>query len=429
MPDLSHYWRAIAAVIRSPRWNREQLEAFQSHCLRELVRHAYTRVPFYRDLYRRHGIEPGDIRGIQDLHRLPLALRSDMQARPDSDLVADGYSPKRLISHRTSGTTGSPFTIRRTRFEEKALHAVRIREHLRLGRRLTDVRAGVTVCPPKKGSRTYYSHLGLLRDHSVDCLQPNREVLKRLAEIQPDLLGGYPDALAWIACEATEEDRRRIRPRLIVTGGESLTPEMRRQITACFGAPLYDFYGAHEFNLVAHECGKTGLYHVSECSIIVEVLKDGKPAKPGESGELVGTALHSFAMPLIRLPLHDLVTRGPLRCPCGAPHATLESIQGRSIERFTLPDGSKIHPYHLLVPLVLDTPWLRRYQIVQERIDRIEVKVVALPGHTPGQDDLDRIKSQLEAAVGGGVDITVCVVPELPRPEGGKYRPYRSMVN
>ncbi len=429
MPVFSRYWRAIAAVVLSTRWSREQMDAFQSRCLRELVRHAYTRVPFYRDLYQRHGVNPGDIRGIQDLHRLPLALRFDMQARAESDLVAEGYSPKRLLSHRTSGTTGSPFTIRRTRFEEKALHAVRIREHLRLGRRLTDVRAGVTVCTPKKGLRTYYSHLGLLRDHSVDCLQPDREVLKRLAEIQPDVLGGYPDAIAWIACEATEEDLRRIRPHLIITGGETLTPDMRRQITACFGAPLYDFYGAHEFNLVARQCSKTGLYHVSEYSVIVEVLKDGQPAKPGECGELVGTALHSFAMPLIRLPLHDWVTRGPLRCPCGAPNATIESIQGRTIERFTLPGGSKIHPYHLLVPLVLDTPWLARYQIVQERIGRIVVKVVALPGHTPGQDDLGRIQRQLEEAVGRGVEIAMCVVPELPRPEGGKYRPYRSMVS
>ena len=432
MSDLSHYWRGIAAATRSSGWSREQLEAFQSRRLRELVRHAFERVPFYRDLFRQHGLQPSDIHGIQDLHRLPFAHRSQMQERPDSDLVAAGCNPERLIVHRTSGATGAPFTIRRTWFEERLLHAVRLGEHMKLGRRLTDVRAGVTVRAHYRASqpipRPLYARLGLLRKHNVDCLLPAREILTRLAEIQPDSLGGYPDALAWIAGEATEEDRRRIRPRFMTCGAETLTPEMRRQITACFGAPLYDFYGAHEFNLVARQCGETGLYHVSECSVIVEVLKDGRPAAPGESGELVGTALHSFAMPFLRHPLNDLVTRGPLRCPCGAPNATLQSIQGRTIERFSLPDGSKIHPYHLVGPLVRDTPWLRRYQIVQETVDRIVIKIVALPGQAPGQDDLTRIRTQLEEAVGEGVEITLCVVPELPRPESGKFRPYYSLV-
>ncbi|MGQ9633623.1 MAG: hypothetical protein ACUVXB_05195, partial [Bryobacteraceae bacterium] len=165
---------------------------------------------------------------------------------------------------------------------------------------------------------------GLLPRYSVSCLLPAPEILARLSKIQPDILGGYPDALAWIASEAVKEDLRRIRPRFVTTGGETLTPDLRARIAECFRAPVYDSYAAHEFNLLAYECRETGLYHVAEENVLLEVLDNGRPVAPGQTGEVVATALHSFAMPSLPYWTGDLAVRGPLRCPCGAPHATLE---------------------------------------------------------------------------------------------------------
>jgi phenylacetate-CoA ligase len=170
------------------------------------------------------------------------------------------------------------------------------------------------------------------------------------------------------------------------------------------------------------------LYHVAEDSAIVEVLKDGKPAACGETGEVVATALHSFAMPFIRYWTGDLATRGPRRCPCGAPCATLEGIRGRVIDRFTLPDGTKLHPYHLLDPLVKQAPWLRRYQIVQPSVDRVVVKIVPLPGRIPGHDDLQRLRAGLQRPLGSEVSLIFEMVSELPPAGNGKFRPYSSLV-
>jgi phenylacetate-CoA ligase len=427
MGDLLWRLRAAGAAARRPRWTRERLDHFQSECLRRLVRHAGARVPYYRDLFRRHGLAPEDIRGVKDLARLPLAHRSEMQERPAPDLVARGYDPERLRTHRTSGSTGAPFTIRRTWFEERLLQALRFHEEWNVGLRLTDIRSGV-VAQRRPRAERWYNRLGLLRRVNVDCLLPARDILHRLGEIQPDVLGGYGGSLAWLAGEATPEDRQRIRPRLMFAGAETLTPEMRRQITECFGAPLYDAYASHEFNLIAFQCGETGLYHISELSVIAEVLKDGQPVGPGETGELVGTALHSYAMPFLRYPLGDVVTRGPAPCPCGGPLATLASIQGRVADRFLLPDGSSLHPYWFVTPLVQDSPWLRRYQIVQTGIDRIAVKAVPLQGASPTPDDLARIRSEIERIARGGVTVVVELATELPLGPSGKFRPYYSLV-
>ena len=431
MPSLITRMESLWAVLRAPSWGREELEDFQSRRFRALVRHAFERVPFYRELYSRHNVQPEDIRGLEDLPRLPVALRHEMQGRPPGHLLARGFTPEKLIRHRTSGSTGYPFTTYRTWFEERLLHAVRLREQLRRGLRITDRRAAVVVGHGDRidGRGTRLARrLGLLRRYSVSCLLPACEILARLSRCRPDTLGGYPDALAMIASEATEEHRRHIRPRIITTGGETLTPDMRARISECLGAPVYDNYGAHEFNLLAYECGETGLYHVAEESVLLEVMDNGRPVAPGQTGEVVATALHSFAMPFLRYWTGDLAVRGPLRCPCGAPCATLEKILGRVIDRFTLPDGSKLHPYHLLEPLVKEAPWLRRYQLIQEAVNRVVLKLQPLDGAEPRPEDLSRLRASLQAPLGREVTLQFELVKELPPAGSGKFRPYYSKV-
>ncbi|MCL6544150.1 MAG: hypothetical protein K6T61_02905 [Bryobacteraceae bacterium] len=431
MPSLITRMESLWVALRAPSWGREELEAFQSRRLRALVRHAFERVPFYRDLYSRHGVRPEDIRGLEDLPRLPVAMRHEMQDRPLEDLLARGFKRERFIQHRTSGSTGYPFSTYRTWFEERFLHALRLRVQLRRGLRLTDRRAAVVVGHGDRidGRGTRLARrLGLMRRYCVSCLLPAPEILARLSQYRPDTLGGYPDALAMIASEATEEHRRRIRPRIITTGGETLTPDMRAKISECFGAPVYDTYGAHEFNLLAYQCSETGLYHVAEDCVLLEVMDNGRPVDPGHTGEVVATALHSFAMPFLRYWVGDLAVRGPLRCPCGAPGATLEKILGRVIDRFTLPDGSKLHPYHLLEPLVKEAPWLRRYQLIQEAVNRVLLKLQPLDGVEPRPEDLRRLRASLQAPLGPQVTLELEFVKELPPAGNGKFRPYYSKV-
>ena len=394
------------------RWSRSEIQNFQSRQLRRLVRHAYERVPYYQRLFRNAGLRWQDFRGVEDLERIPITSRQTLQSLPAHDLVASGFDVRKLVVHRTSGSSGEPLSIRRTLFEDRLLQAYRLKALFRLGMRWTDRRAAVVTArnePP-----LFIRRLGLLRYREIDCLDPPREVLDALRANPPEVLRGFPATLSWVAGFMCGEDRAVIRPRILVTDSESLTDEMRDRIEAAFGVGVTDFYDSHEFNMIACECRQGGVYHVSDSSVIAEVLKDGRPAGEGEDGELVGTALHSWAMPFIRFRLGDLVTRGPAECPCGAANTTIERVQGRLIDRFEFSDGTTLHPYHLVRPLLNGNSWIQRFQIVQESADGIVVNVVPHEMEKATEEEAAGVAAVLAGVLGGSVHVRIRLMREVP---------------
>jgi phenylacetate-CoA ligase len=414
------------ALTRGFSFSPDELRDFQERCLRDLVRHSYECVPYYRRIFQQAGLDPREIRGLDDLGRIPLTSRGDLQILPVEEVVAQGTNVQNLCVHRTSGSTGEPMKIRRTWIEDRVLQAFRLRVLRKFGMRLTDKRA--SVCGAQGYPRSFYMSLGLLPYFAIHCLWPPEQILRRLREIRPDILTGYPGTLSWLAGLLGDEDRRLIRPRLISTDSEVLTADMRTQITEAFRAPLVDFYDSHQFNLIAWECVASGSYHVADPTMIMEVMHDGRPALPGEEGELVGTALHSWTAPLIRFRLGDVVTRGEGSCPCGAPNSVLTRVQGRTADRFLLPSGRSIHPYVLVMPLMHCAPWVRRYQIVQAEFGRFRVQLVPLLGTDPSSEAVANVGRALAAALAEPVRVEVMLMEQIAAAKNGKFRPYYSLL-
>ena len=398
------------------------MEAWQTERLRALVAHAYENVPYYRRLFDGAGVLPRHIQTLRDLARIPISTRKDLQCAPAGDLIARGYRLERLVVHRTSGSTGEPFNIRRTAFEDRLLQAHRLAVLFRLGLRPTDRR--VAIVTRKFTGNPLYMRAGLLRYREIHCLQEPEQILSQLREVRPDVLRGFSGVLTYLANLMTDEERETIRPRFITTDSETLTAEMRERIEAGFGSRVFDFYDSHEFNTIGWECPSSGLYHLSDTSMITEVLAGDNPAPPNEDGELVGTALHSRAMPFIRFRLGDLVTRGPDRCPCGASNSTLARVRGRVADRFEFPGGISIHPYALVSPLLAHGPWVRQYQLIQDGPNRVRVKLAPLRGENPAAEGLARVREVLRERLGPGIGLEVELVSQIPVAPSGKQRPY-----
>ncbi|MBL0161152.1 MAG: phenylacetate--CoA ligase family protein [Bryobacterales bacterium] len=413
-------------------FSRRAILDFQGAQLRRLVRHAYENVPLYRRLFDSAGLHPRHIQGVQDLHRIPIVSRALLQETPVSDRLARGVAQSSLIPWPTSGSSGRPLLILRTRAEDQLLMAVRLRQLFSLGLRLTDRRAAVALPDPPIANFRWddplRGRIGLLIRRKVSCLDSPESVVSQLRALNPDVIEGYPGSLARAAILLTDDDRRLIRPRFIVSGAETLSPALRRDIQQGFQAPVFNYYGADEFNLIAAECPSSGRLHLMETSILAEVLLDGQPVQPMQSGQLVATALHSFAMPIIRYNLGDRVTLGEELCPCGAPLRTLVHVQGRELDRFTLPDGKQIHPFALVDPLLQAAPWICQFQVVQHRRDHVVVSVTSNHGNPIPPQALAQIQTKLAAILGPAVTVQVEHRPELPQQASGKFRPYRCLA-
>lgn len=421
---------ALPGLWLHPSVDRGALERFRNRQLQRLIRHAHAKVPYYRDLLDRHGIRPEDIRCVDDLAAVPVTSRRELQALAADEVVARGVDPTRLIVRRTSGSSGLPLNIRRTWGEERLLGAFRWRALHAMGWRPTDRHAEIEEVKPAQARDGHLVHralqrIGLYRQARIDALQAPHDVRRALRAFRPDIVTGYAGALVRAAQTMSEADRATLRVRFTAAHSEVLTAQMRQQIATGFASPVYEIYDCNECNVIAWQCVSSGALHVRDDAVVVEILVDGRPVAPGERGEVVLTSLHSFAMPFIRYRLGDIVMRGSATCACDQPFSTLHAVQGRMADYFPLVGGRLLHPYEI-VAIGNTTPWLREYQLTQQREDLIVLHVV--PWEQPSASAVDDLRTRIATVLGDDVTVRLEVVAALRVEPNAKFRVCRSLV-
>jgi phenylacetate-CoA ligase len=423
---------ALSAAWRHTRAGRAELRAWQDARLRRLVVHAYESVPLYRRLFDLHRLHPRHIRGTADLELIPFTDKAEMRRQGPAGLLARGHDPDALLSVRTSGSSGEPFTVHRTWLEDKLQYLLRLRAFRAFGVGHRDRVVAVGAAGrPAAGDRKLVGRslraFGFQQRQLIDGLQEPAQVAAQLRDAQPDVLVGLPGMLDRLTAPELADMVRSVRPRVVIVGGEVATPAMRLRIRETFAAPLYETYASHECPLMGWECHHSGDLHTCDDGVLVEVLREGQPVGPGERGEVVVTNLHAYAMPFIRYRIGDLATRGA-PCGCGAPFATIGEIQGRMIDYFPLPDGRLLHPYEIVSRLVWGPrEWMKQYQLVQERRDRVVLYAVA--EEPPPAERLQEIERTARPILGPGVEFEVRLVGRIPFESTGKLRPSRSLVH
>ena len=406
----------------------ERLRAFQNRHLLRVLDHAARSVPYYRDLLRDAGVADGKVRGVEELATIPMSSKDDLRRWPESERTAAGN--RRLVRQMTNGSSGKPFTVLRTPEEELTLGALRELAKARLGARpwhrsallLEPSFGGRRLLPGRVGAR-----VGLFRLHHLDPRRPWEELACELIRLSPDVVTGYTSVVAHVASLVGERTPS-WRPRCLFAGGETLTLAARRRIAAGFSVPVFNLYAAAEFNLLAYDCPRGAeAMHVCDEGLILEVIRDGRPAGVGEAGSVVGTGLHSQVMPLIRYDTGDRAVRGPQPCPCGWAGTTLLAVEGRVIETFRLPGGRSLHPVSIVGAIAeTEQGWVDEHRLIQEEEDLVTVLLVPL--RQPAESQLQEIRARAETVLGPDVRLRVELVDRLPDEPGPKRRPFISRV-
>jgi phenylacetate-CoA ligase len=243
-----------------------------------------------------------------------------------------------------------------------------------------------------------------------------------LGQVQPDYLTVFPSLLPDLVRECSGRQRPS-RLKQVRTIGEWLDPATRALCREHWGVTVQDVYSAQEAGYLAVQCPEHEHYHVQAESARVEVLNEkGAECRPGETGRVVVTPLHNFAMPLVRYAIGDYAEVGEA-CPCGRGLPVLKRILGRSRNMLVLPDGARVWPrlselrYGEVLPVT-------QFQVVQVAPTCLEVRLVASRKGTPQEEA--RLAQIIAERIGYPFEVRFTYVDEILRSAGGKFEDFRS---
>jgi phenylacetate-CoA ligase len=415
----------LLGLMRHARSSPDAIRRVQERKLRAAVDDAGRRVPFYRELFRNAGVVSGSIRGLVDLPRLPLVAKDDYLGRPITDLMAEGIDPRDCRSSSSSGSSGSPLTAYWLPDDRAMLNLGWKRAYLAAGmgprQRLA---AFIGREPGEHGSR-WHQRLGFFPRLEISSWLGPEQWVDMLRAFRPQVISGYVMTLRILAEFMLERGITDVRPRLLFHTSALLDGASRRLFSRVFGCRVIDIYGSEEAGCMAWECPACEGYHLASDMVIVEVLKDGRPAQPGEQGEVVITNLHSRAMPFIRYRQGDVVTVSASPCRCGSPFPLIARIEGRIDDFLVLNDGRRMSPhpfYHCVDPV----PGIKRWRIVQETAGAMRLELAVAEGFR--EAGLKMIAADLTALTQGRMAVDVAIVGDIPVAPGRKFRTISSGV-
>jgi len=405
-------------------WPRERLEALRIERLRAFLAEAARSVPYYRELFAAHGLDPARIARLSDLSSYPLLTKADIRAGADR-LRSERAGP--LKRYNTGGSSGEPlvFFMGKDRISHDV--AAKWRATRWWGVDIGDRELVVWGSPVELGAQDRIRTLrdALFRSQLLPAFEMSEANLDRfvarIRQFRPAMLFGYPSSLSLIAEHAR---RRGVRMddlciRVAFVTSERLYDNQKASIEQVFGCPVANGYGGRDAGFIAHQCPQ-GSMHISAEDIIVETIgADGRPLAVGERGEIVVTHLATGDFPFIRYRTGDVGVLSDAPCACGRGLPVLHEIEGRTTDFVVAADGTVMHGLALIY-VVRDLPGIARFKIIQW--DRARTTVQLVPGPDFRAELEATIRSGLRARLGAGVTVEIERVAEIPAERSGKFR-------
>lgn len=401
----------------------------QNKRLRAIVKHAYDNVPFYHKKFENAGIKPNDIKSIEDMYKIPLTTKLEIQAQKFEDIVARNINPKSLMNTTTSGSTGIPLTIFSDKRIEDFYEAVWMRAMFEDGLRLHDKMAVIADPRHFPKNKGIFQRLGFEKRKHISIFDSTERQMALLLEFKPDAIKGYASSLFILAAEFGEA-LRELETRLIFGGAELLDAVSRKIISSAFGGELFDFYACNEFGLLAWECKAHNGYHLNADTTLVEFLDDtGEAVSSGEKGRLVCTGLFNYVMPLIRYELDDVAVPVDDECSCGVDLPLINHIEGRIDDFLVATDGRLISPAVFFPYPFENFDVIKQFRVVQERKDKLRIELVPKGGFLNKNDFFEKAEKRIKQLFGENMNVEFKVLDAIPRDKTGKLRKVVSLIS
>lgn len=413
--------------------SREQMAALQSERLVKTVKRVYENIPFYKNKFDSLGIKPGDIRGIEDITKLPFTVKTDLRDNYPFGLFAVPQSELVRI-HASSGTTGKQTVVGYTAKDIEVWAECAARSIAAAGGTREDIvhvsygyglftgglglhygaeYLGATALPVSTGNTKRQIQLFQDFGSTILCCTPSYAMY--LGETMRDM-GISPDS---------------IKLRAGIFGAEPWSLEMKKHIEALLGIRAYDIYGLSEIAGpgVAFDCGE-GMLHINEDYFYPEVIDPETllPVPDGTEGELVFTCIGKEALPLIRYRTRDLCYITHEKCSCGRTTVRMSKPLGRSDDMLII-RGINVFPSQI-EHVLLECGMQPNYHITVDRVNNLDVMSVEVEVAPDMFSDtvkgMESLKKRLEAALQNVLnvhaEIKLAEYGSIPRFEGKAKR-------
>jgi phenylacetate-CoA ligase len=394
---------------RAQRWDAQRIRAYQDAKLRILVEHAFGTVPYYRALMDSAGLQPQDIRSVADLRHIPITTKQALRDAGYDACISSTYRGQQLHMQSTSGSSGIPFKAYREPAAERQRTGFLLRALAAAGYRLADPLL-LVVEPADRPPP------GWTRWRKLGFDQPADRLLAELNDHRPTVVFGYVSPIRQMAKLIRDTAAPAHRPKAVVTVSEGLDPESRTLIAETFGAAVFEIYGSAECGVMGWECSAHVGLHVAEDSVVVELLEGASD----HSSRVIVTNLNVLAMPFLRYDTGDLAAAPPAgACTCGCGFARIGQLSGRETDGLQRTDGSFVPPFSL-TNVIGGVPGIRRYQIVQDDVGLIRVRLEQTAGLS--EETASRIEKGIKDVVRDDIRVVIETVATLEPPPGRKFR-------
>ncbi|HIW03221.1 MAG TPA: phenylacetate--CoA ligase [Firmicutes bacterium] len=388
--------------------SRRSMAALQLKRLKEIVKYAYDRVPFYRKKYDEAGVKPSDIKTLEDIRKLPFVTKSDLRDNYPYGLLAVPVSDLARI-HASSGTSGKPTVVAYTKEDMEDWTECVARLVVAAGGRSDDIvqicfgyglftgalglhqgweRIGAAVIPASTGNSE--RQIMLMKDLGATALVATPSYALHLAEVM-EKMGISPDEM---------------KLRVGMFGSEASSEEMHREIAEKLRLFPTDNYGLSELigPGVSGECEYKCGMHINEDYFYPEIIDPTTlaPTDGSDYGELVLTSLTKKSMPMIRYRTKDITKIDYSPCKCGRTTARMAKLKGRTDDMLII-KGVNVFPSQIEGVLLGFSELGSTYQIIVTREDykdKLEVKVELADDSIVGDyGALENLKNRIHHAL------------------------------
>jgi phenylacetate-CoA ligase len=422
-------WNTLRYIrhYRSPEWCASEANLKQSQLagLKRILVHASEQTGYYRELFDAAGFDPAGFNDPAQLQQLPIldkdAIRDNLEG-----MLARNIGRERLEKTSTGGSTGTPLVFYRDR---ECLDRRKAQELFfdrwigcEIGHKVALFVARVHTPPGVLGLKARLRNATSARLLAFDPYDTSKarmeEFYRRFRAFQPRIVKCFPNSLVVFARFLKDRGYDPGCIDAVSCTGENLYDHQRQLFEEVFRCPVFEKYGTFEHGVISCECSQHNGQHIFTDGVYVELLDGGRPVGPGEVGDIVVTDLFNYGMPFIRYRIGDKGVMSDRQCPCGSKLPLLENLLGRDRDLLLAGNGD-LKPGYLFVEIFNKNHIPGKFQVIQRRPQRVEVKVV--PEERFGEEHVKVIHENFAKLLGSEVEVVLEYVDEIPREPSGKY--------